>query len=210
MVYLQIMQDGGPVMYVIGACCLIAAFIFVEKWYQFHRAQVKVGELVAGLVNVLKRDGMMEAITLCDETPGPVARILTSAIHAYQSGDNIKQAIENQALVEVPRLESRLNILATIAFIAPLLGLLGTIIGIMEAFRVMNEAQGMTLQMLSSGVYKALICTAGGLCAAIPCHIAYNYFTSRVEYFYREMEKASSEIIYFFEHHKRGLSGDED
>ncbi len=209
MVYFQMILDGGPVMVVIVLCSLIALYILIEKWFQFHQAQVDVGELVAGLVNVLRRDGMIEAITLCDNTPGPVARLLTAAIQAYQNGDDIKQAIEDQSLVEVPRLESRLNILATIAYVAPLLGLLGTVVGMVETFQVMQNSTT-TPAALSKGVYTALICTAAGLCVAIPCHIAYNYLLSRVQAFCVEMEKASSEIIYFFQHHKNGSRPDEN
>ena len=131
--YLQMISQGGPIMIIIALCSVIAVYIFLQKWFQFHRAQVNVGELVAGLVNVLRRDGMIEAITLCDHTPGPVARMLTSAIHAYQNGDDIKQALEEQSLVEVPRLESRLNVLATLEHVTPLPAPLGTVHGTLEA-----------------------------------------------------------------------------
>lgn len=208
MTYFRILLEGGPIMIVLALCSLIAVYIFIEKWFQFHRAQVDIGELVSGLVNVLRRDGMIEAITLCDNTPGPVARLLTSAIQAYQNGDDIKQAIEDQSLVEVPRLESRLNILATVAYIAPLLGLLGTVIGMMTTFEVMQNSTT-TVSDLSEGIYTALMCTAGGLAVAVPCHIAYNYLLTRVQAFCVEMEKASAEIIYFFKHHKNG-SGRQD
>jgi len=205
MSYLALIKDGGPVMLVIVFCSLAATFIFVEKWFQFHRAQVNVGELVNGLINVLRRDGMVEAITLCDNTPGPVARLLTAAIQAYQNEDDIKQAIDDAALAEVPRLEGRLNILATIAYITPMLGLLGTVIGMIGAFQALQDKQG--IAELSGGIRMALITTAAGLCVAIPCHIAYNYLVSRVEAFCTEMDKASSEILYFFRHHKESKNG---
>lgn len=204
MSYFRLFLDGGPVMLAIAVCSVIAVYLFLAKWFQFHREQVNVGELVAGLVNVLRGDGMIEAISLCDNTPGPVARILNSAIYAYQNDDDIKLAIENQAQLEMPRLESRLNVLATIAYIAPLLGLLGTVVGMFEAFRTMENGASMTLPELSRGVYTALTCTAAGLAVAIPCHIAYNYLLSRVQNFCSEMEKASAEIMYFFSHHKKG------
>lgn len=202
--YLKLISDGGPVMFAIIACSLIAVYIFITKWFQFHRAQVNVGELIMGLVNVLKGDGMIEAITLCDHTPGPVARLLNSAIYAYRNEDDIQKAIEAQSLVEVPKLETRLNVLATIAYVAPLLGLLGTVLGMFEAFQTMENGASMSLPELSKGIYTALTCTAAGLCVAIPCHIAYNYLLSRVQNFCIEMEKASAEIIYFFQHHKKG------
>lgn len=208
--YMKLIYDGGPVMFAIFACSLIAVYIFIIKWFQFHRAQVNVGELIAGLVNVLRKDGMIEAITLCDHTPGPVARLLNSAIYAYRNEDDIKQAIEAQSLVEVPKLEARLNVLATIAYVAPLLGLLGTVLGMFEAFQSMEHGASMTLPELSKGVYTALTCTAAGLCVAIPCHIAYNYLLSRVQNFCIEMEKASAEILYFFQHHTKGEGAADD
>ena len=204
MEYLSMIKNGGPVMFIIVGCSIVAMFIFVEKWFQFHRAQVNVRELVNGLINVLKRDGMIEAITLCDHTPGPVARLLTAAIQAYQNDDDVQQSIEDASIVELPRLESHLNILATISYIAPLLGLLGTVVGMADAFEAIQAKQGISLTLadLSGGIYQALATTTAGLIVAVISHIAYNYLVSRIQSFCVEMEKASSEILYFFKHHK--------
>ncbi len=211
MLYWNMIVSGGPVMWVIVLCSLLALYIFLAKWFQFHRAQVNVRELISGLVNVLRRDGMIEAITLCDNTPGPVARILTAAIQAYQNDDDIRKAIDDAALVELPRLESRMNILATISKVTPMLGLLGTVVGMMETFIAMQMKQGISLTLgdLSGGISVALTTTAAGLCVAIPSLIAYNYLVTRVEAFCVDMEKAASEITYFFKHHKEGHDADE-
>jgi biopolymer transport protein ExbB len=126
-----------------------------------------------------------------------------AAILAYEKGDeDIRQAILDAALIEVPRLERRLNVLATIAYISPLLGLLGTVIGMMGTFQTIHTKAGIYLSAadLSGDINMALITTAAGLCVAIPCYVAYNYLASRVESFALEMEKASSEMIYFFKH----------
>jgi biopolymer transport protein ExbB len=206
MLFYKIMLDGGPVMWPILFCSLIATFIFIEKWFHFHREQVNVGELVSGLINVLKRNGLIEAMTLCDTTPGPVARILSAAIQAHEKeDDDIRQAIQDAALVEIPKLERRLNLLATIAYVSPLLGLLGTVLGMMRAFETIHAKQGIYLSAtdLSGDIGMALITTAAGLSVAIPCYLAYNYLVSRVESITIEMEKASSEIIYFFKHNKK-------
>ena len=205
MKYLSILQQGGPVFVLIGICALVAAFVFVRKWFEFYRAQVNINEIVTGLINVLRRDGMIEAITLCDNSPGPVPRVLSSAIRAYKEGDDIRDALATQTLIEVPRLESLLNILATLAYVTPLLGLLGTVLGLVDSFQTMTAApdSAATLPELSNGVYKALLCTAAGLSVAIPCHIAYNYLVSRVQDFCTDMEKASAEIMYFFRHHTK-------
>jgi biopolymer transport protein ExbB len=204
----ELIMDGGPVMWPILFCSFAAMFIFVEKWFHFHREQVNAGELVSGLTNVLKRDGFVEAITLCDNTPGPSAHILMSAILAYEKGeDDLKQVIEDAALIEVPKLERRLNLLATIAYVTPLLGLLGTVLGMMEAFRKISEKGAqITAANLSGEINMALITTAAGLCVAIPSYIAYNYLVSRVESITLDMEKASSEILFFFKHHRTGGS----
>ena len=208
---ITILQQGGPVFVLIGLCALVAAFVFVRKWFEFYRAQVNINEIVTGLINVLRRDGMIEAITLCDNSPGPVPRVLSSAIRAYKEGDDIRDALATQTLIEVPRLESRLNILATLAYITPLLGLLGTVLGLVDSFQSMNanpDAAAAILPDISKGVYKALLCTAAGLSVAIPCHVAYNYLVSRVQDFCTDMEKASAEIMYFFRHHKRESGSD--
>ena len=208
--YLSMLQQGGPVIALIALCALIAAFVFIQKWFEFYRAQVNVSEIVTGLINVLRREGMIEAITLCDNSPGPVPRVLSSAIRAYKEGDDIRDSLATQTLIEVPRLESRLNILATLAYVTPLLGLLGTVLGLVDSFQTIsaNPDAAVTLPELSQGVYKALLCTAAGLSVAIPCHIAYNYLVSRVQDFCTDMEKASAEIMYFFRHHKKE-SGDD-
>ena len=194
----NIIWEAGVVMWLILGCSLLAVFIFIGTWFQFHRAQINVRELVSGLVNVLRRDGMIEALTLCDNTPGPVARILTAAIQAYQNEDDIRRAIDDAVLVELPRLESHLNVLGTIAKVAPMLGLLGTVIGMQETFAAMRNS--MALNDLSGGISTALLTTGAGLVLAVPCLIAYNYLVARVETFCIEMEKASSEILYFFDH----------
>ncbi len=211
MKYLSMLQQGGPVLALIALCALIAAFIFIWKWFEFYRAQMDVNEIVTGLTNVLRRDGMIEAITLCDNSPGPVPRVLSSAIRAYKEGDDIRDSLATQTLIEVPRLESRLNILATLAYVTPLLGLLGTVLGLVDSFQTITanpDAAITTLPELSKGVYKALLCTAAGLSVAIPCHIAYNYLVSRVQDFCTDMEKASAEIMYFFRHHKKENGAD--
>lgn len=199
--FLQLMRDGGPVLWIIGVCALIAMFIFFQKTFQFHREEVNVRELVRGLENVLRRNGFVEAISLCDNTPGPAARVLSSAILAYERKDeDLQQAIDDACLEELPKLEKNIDILSTIGFIAPLLGLLGTVLGMMETFETVNVTSSMALSSseLAGTIRMALITTAGGLAVAIPCYVAYNYLVSRVNAITLDMEKAASEIIYFF------------
>lgn len=195
-------MDGGgwTIMGILLLFSLIAFFVFLDKWFSLHRSQVNVGALIEGLKRVLKRNGIVEAITLCDSTPGPAAHVLAAAILARQKGEkDLRTAIEDAALTEVPRLEGRLNILATIAHIAPLLGLVGTVWGLMGSFsKIETLGSYITAADITGSISTALYTTLFGLCLAIPCYIGYNYLVCRVRAIVLDMQKASSEIIDFF------------
>ena len=208
MLYTKLIDDGGPIMWVILAGSLIAVFVFLKKVFQFHREEINVRELLRGLFNVLKRDGFVEAITLCDNTPGPAARLLGAAILAYERGDeDIRQAIDDAALEEMPKLERHINLLGTIGFVMPLIGFLGTVLGMMRAFQVAANAEALSAERISEAVNMALITTASALVVAIPCYIAYNYLVARVNSITLDMEKASLEIMNFFERREAEKTG---
>ncbi len=210
--FAEIFRQGGPIMYPLLLCSFIAVIVFFEKLFYLHRVQINVGELVRGLINVLKRGNLVEAVSLCDDTPGPAAHVLRSAILAYeQEEEDVPQAIEDAALGEVPRLESRLNVLATIAYISPLLGLLGTVLGMIRVFTKITRAGAfVNAEIIAEDIGMALYTTAAGLCIAIPCYIAYNYLVSRIKTITLDMEKAASEIVYFFRHGNPGKEGSQD
>ena len=207
MLFMKMMADGGPVMWLILFASVVAMVIFLEKWFQFHREQINVGELTTGLFNVLRRDGYVEAITLCDNTPGPVPAVFNAAILAWQRGDRkLDNAISGACLDEVARLERHMNILGTLGFIAPLLGLLGTVLGLMDAFQAVHSTASVYLSVteLASAVNMALITTASGLAVAIFCYASYNYLHARLNAITLDMEKAASEISAFFERRRDG------
>jgi biopolymer transport protein ExbB len=171
--------------------------VFIERLLHYHRAQINSAEFLNGVRNVLKRENVVEAISICDATPGPVARLVKVAILNRESGrEGVREALEEAGLLEVPRLEDKLNLLATIAQISPIMGLLGTVLGFITVFRDI-QAQGLNAQsaMLAGGVWEALVCTAFGLAIAIPSYAAYNYLVSRVNSIVLDMEKASTEIL---------------
>jgi biopolymer transport protein ExbB len=188
---------GGPMIWVIVFASAVAIAVFVERVLHYHRAQINSMEFLNGVRNVLKRENVVEALSICDATPGPVARLVKVAILNRDKGrDGVREALEEAGLVEVPPLEEKLNLLATIAQIAPLLGLLGTALGFIRVFSKL-QAQGTmaNVQQLSGGIWEALICTAAGLAVAIPCYAAYNYLVSRVNAIVLDMEKAATEIV---------------
>ena len=193
----RFLADGGPMIWVILGASAVALAVFVERLLHYHRAQINSTEFLNGVRNVLKRDNVVEALAICDATPGPVARLVKVAILNRDRGrDGVREALEDSGFLEVPRLESKLNLLATVAQIAPLMGLLGTVLGLIHIFKKVEDA-GLQAHVgqLSSGVWQALICTATGLAVAIPCYAGYNYLVGRVNSIVLDMEQASTEIL---------------
>ena len=189
--------NGGPVLWIILFASAVALIVFIERFLHCHRAQINSTEFLNGVRNVLKRDNIVEALSICDATPGPVARLVKTAILNRDHGrERVREALEEAGLAEVPRLEEKLNLLATIAQLAPLLGLLGTVLGFIKTFLLMqNHGLDAKVADLSDGIWKALICAAAGLAVAIPAHAAYNYLVSRVNSIVLDMERAATEIV---------------
>jgi biopolymer transport protein ExbB len=190
-------QHGGPMMWLLLLACAVAAAVFTERFLHYHREQINSTEFLNGVRNVLRRENIVEAISICEATPGPVARLVKIAILCRDRGrDGMREALEEAGLMEVPRLEEKLNLLATIAQIAPLMGLLGTVLGFIRLF-ISLQQHGLyaNVSVLAGGVYEALICTALGLTVAIPSYAGYNYLVSRVNSIVLDMEKAASEIL---------------
>lgn len=200
MFLIKLINDGGPIMWVILVCGVLALFIFLIKVFQFHRDEISVRELMRGLVNVLQRNGVVEALTLCDNTPGPVARLLTAGILARQRGDaNIRNAIDDAAMDELPKLERHISLFGTLSYVLILLGLLGTVMGMLEAFEAIQASEHFYAGSVGQPLAKALLSTAAGLTLAIPCHIGYTYLMMRVDALIGDMEKAALELTAFFE-----------
>jgi biopolymer transport protein ExbB len=192
-----LITHGGPVIWLILMAAAVALVVFVERALFCHRSQINSAEFLNGVRTVLKRENVVEAISICDATPGPVARLVKAAILNRDKGrDRVREAVEEAGLTEVPLLEEKLNLLATIAQIAPLLGLFGTVIGFMHIFSQLG-ADGLYAHMkeLGTGVWEALICAAAGIGVAIPAHAGYNYLVSRINKIVLDMERAAAEIV---------------
>ena len=184
-------------IWVIMAASALALAVFFERLLLYHSEQINSTEFLNGVRNVLKRANVVEALAICDATPGPVARLVKVAIlHRERGREVVREALEDAGSWEVPRLEQKLNLLATIAQIAPLLGLLGTVLGFMDVFKAVQDS-GLNAHVgqLSEGVWKALICTAAGLAVGIPSYAGYNYLVARVNNIVLDMEQVSSEIL---------------
>src|ERR1041384_657086 len=192
-----LLTKGGPMIWLLLLVSAVGIAVFVERLLHYHRAQINSSEFINGVRNVLKRENVVEALSICDATPGPVARLVKTAILNRERGrEGVREALEEAGLIEVPRLEEKLNVLATIAQIAPLMGFLGTILGYIRIFARLQQA-GLYAHVgqLSEGIWEGLICTAFGLAIAIPGYAGYNYLVSRVNSIVLDMEKVSAEIL---------------
>jgi len=196
---LELIEQGGPVLWVILCCGLAAFMVFIERALHLHRARIGTEDFLKGIFNILKRKNVTEALTICDETPGPVAHIVKTAIlHRENPREAVRSAVDEQSLAEVSRMERRLVVVATVAQIAPLLGLLGTVLGMVEALLSMRT-QGALIQLVdvSDGLLMALITTAAGLTVAIPSYVAFNLLVIKIDRIVLDMERAASEIVAF-------------
>ncbi|MFH1645448.1 MAG: MotA/TolQ/ExbB proton channel family protein [Candidatus Omnitrophota bacterium] len=191
---------GGPVMYPIILCSIIAFAIVLERVYHLHSAKIDTRKFMDQIVAILRRNKTMDAVKMCDETPGPIAHILKAGILKHDRPKaEIKEAIEEAGLYEVPRMEKNLPILSTIAHIAPLLGLLGTVTGMVRCFQIIQEKSTSLNPVspgdLAGGIWQALITTVAGLTVAIPTYVAYNYLVNKVDGFVLDMERSATDLI---------------
>lgn len=192
-----LLANGGPMLWVILFVGAAGIVIFIERFLHCHRAQINSTEFLSGVRTVIKRDNVVEAISICDATPGPVARLVkTAVLNRENSRERVRESLEEAGLTEVPRLEERLDLLATIAQLAPLLGLLGTVLGFIDVYSEVQQANtSASAGMITHGVWQALVCAAAGLAVAIPIHAGHNYLVSRVNAIVLDMERAAGEIV---------------
>ncbi|MDB6054397.1 MAG: MotA/TolQ/ExbB proton channel family protein [Verrucomicrobiales bacterium] len=193
----RFMMEGGPMIWLLMLTSALALAVFVERFLHYHRAQINSTEFLNGVRNVLKRDNVVEALAICDATPGPVSRLVKIAVLNRDKGrEGVREILEDAGTLEVPRLEQKLNVLATVAQIAPLMGFLGTVLGLMKVFHRMEDAGLQAhIGILSNGVWQALISTAAGIALSIPCYAGYNFLVGRVNSIVLDMEQVSTDIL---------------
>lgn len=198
----NLMVNGGALMLPILVCSVGAVLLFLERVFHLHRARIQQEDFLSGIYTVVNRGNMAEAVSICDQTPGPVAHMVRIALlHADENPGELKETITKAGLNEIPRLERNMGGLLTIAQISPLLGLLGTVVGLISVFMAL-EGNGplVEISQLSGGMRQALATTAFGLCVSIPSFAGYNFLVSRVERITLDMEYVAEEIYRFIVH----------
>ncbi|NBZ94893.1 MAG: MotA/TolQ/ExbB proton channel family protein [Proteobacteria bacterium] len=194
---LELLQKGGPLMWLILLCSVVALGVFLERLLYLHKASIRVGELLGGLSLQIRNGRLDEALGEASSAPGPVARILQAALlHPHGGREVLLSVTRDAALLEIPSLERNLPILSTLAYLTPLIGLLGTVLGLLDAFLVLSSHGGYaTAAELSRGVYQSLLDAAAGLGVAIPALVGHAYLSSRVNDIIQDMERAGIEVV---------------
>lgn len=198
----SLIKSGGPIMVPIILCSVFALGIVIEKLLYFSLIKTNVIRLKRQVFDRIKSNRIKESIELCDANRSPVAKILKAGILKFGAPrEEIKESMEDISLFEIPKLESRLSALATIAHISPLLGLLGTVTGMTASFHTIQvraaSLNPVTPGDLAGGIGEALLTTVAGLMVAIPTFVAYNYFVHRTNHFVLEMERGATELVNF-------------
>lgn len=193
---LDVFEKGGFLMYPIFICSLIAITIFFERMFYLKSIKTKSKRFVLRVKNLVKKGSIELAVSACRKSPTPISQIMLAGLMKFGRGrDEMKEAIEDMANQEIPVLEKNLSTLSTIGNITPLLGLLGTVFGMVKAFNVIAVMGVGKPEALAGGISEALLTTAFGLSIAIPTIVVYNYLSHRVDKLIRDMEINCVDLI---------------
>lgn len=191
-------EQGGPLVWVLLGLAFFGAICVVERLFYFHRARINVGDLLVGLSHHIRRRAFAEALHEAARAPGPVARVAHAALlRYYLSRSDLRDVVQEAGQLEVPRIEKNIRAILGAALLAPLIGLLGTMVGMLETFQKVSEQGGFTGPAeLSGGVFAALITSVLGLTVAVPLYLFYLYFLGRAKRLVHRIERAGIEMVH--------------
>jgi biopolymer transport protein ExbB len=193
----SVFTRGGAILWVLLALGGLGVMLFIERTLYLHRGQIRAKAFVDGIKNILAKRRLIEALTVCEETPGPVAAVVKAALlHADDTPEAMRFHVQEAAIVELPSLERRLGSIAALAQVAPLVGILGTVLGMISTFRAFEQAGAYAMaDALSAGMWRALLAAAASLMLAIPAHLAHHFLSGRVRSIVRDVEWSGNEIM---------------
>jgi len=200
---MTLFTDGGFMMYPLVLCSLVALGVMLAKVWTLFIAHRDSRRLLGEIEEMTTGGRLQEAIDIAERTRGPVAAILLAGLRRVQereaggrgSSKDIQKAISTTGVIELDFLERGLTVLATIANVAPMLGFLGTVIGMILAFQAIEIAGQVDPGLVASGIKVALITTAAGLTIAIPVNVGYNYFVTRIDRLIQDMEEGAQKVV---------------
>lgn len=191
-------SNWNIILIVIVGCSLLSFTIFIERFIHLRKSEIDTNKFIVNMRKSIKEGNIVEAIGICDKTQGTIANIIKAGLIKHnRAKEQIENAMEVAGLIEIAQLEKNAKLLSIIAYIAPLIGLLGTVLGFIQAFAEMRMSGlvDISATRIGEAMEYALVTTAAGLVVAIPSIIAYNYIVSRVEGFILEIQTTSSEIV---------------
>lgn len=193
---MQSWDDAGFMRWPLGLCLLVGILVIIWKFFDIFRKAGSTRRILRDVDELLSQHQIKEALEVTRESNSPAANILHAGLERQDEGtDRVMKAIENQGLIELSKLESGLVVLATLTNVAPLLGFLGTVMGMIAAFQAIELAGEVDATTVASGIKIALTTTAAGLAIAIPVSIAHNYFVSRIDNLVIDMEESAQKMI---------------
>lgn len=189
-------NDAGNMAYPLGACIVVGVIVIIWKFFDIFMKAGATRKILREVDELLAQQQIKEALELTRESNSPAANILHAGLERRDEGtDRVMKAIENQGLIELSKLERGLVVLATLTNVAPLLGFLGTVMGMIQAFQAIELAGEVDATTVASGIKVALTTTAAGLAIAIPVSICHNYFVSRIDHLVLDMEESAQKLI---------------
>ncbi len=192
----NLLLHGGIMMVPLLASSLLALTVMIERWKAFHRRYATPPGFIAVVLEKARKGKTGDAAKACQGREIPVAAVLKAGLEHFQNpSDEMEIAMKNEAESWVPVLEKRVHVLDTVITIAPLMGLLGTIMGMMSSFQVLTQSGVDDPYSITGGIAEALVATATGLVIALVCVIAHNYFNTLIKNFIYEMESAASRLM---------------
>lgn len=209
---LSILLKGGWLMLPIFLCSIIGLAIIIDRYIVLRKAKINVPAFMVRLRGVLKKKDVNAAISYCMEEKSPAANIVRKGLKKYHLGhERVKEAIENAGKQEVSKLEKGLSVLATVSGVAPLLGFLGTVTGMISAFMRIEDLQGAANPSdLAGGIWEALITTAFGLAVGIMSYMFYNFLVTSVSKLVSDMEIISNDVIDIIQENNSGSSQEDE
>lgn len=192
----ELFVKGGTFMWWLLTVALVGFIFIIERLWTLSRARVNTRRLIGTIITTLRNDGVQAASEECQKVRGPIAAILYAGLQKADRGrDQVEKAIATAGTIEMSFLERGLIWVSSVTTIAPLIGFLGTVSGMINAFEAIAASEQVNAKLVASGISEALITTATGLIIAIPATIGYNYFVSTIDRFVIEMEETAAELI---------------
>lgn len=193
-----LIEQGGPLVWVLLGLGFVGAVCIVERFFYFHRARINVSSLLVGLSLHVKRRAFAEAVHEAARVPGPVGRVAHAGLlRYYLDRRDLTDVVREAGQLEVPRIEKNIRAILAVALLCPLIGMLGTMLGMVDAFQRVNEQGGLPGPgELSSGVMTALLTSVIGLTVAVPMYVFYLYFVGRSKRLVSRIERAGIEVVH--------------